>query len=483
MRRVKYTVWLCLLVLLPWVAGAEMLRTSQIYNARIRSMGGAFTGVADDEMALIYNPAGLAYTRNSNVQDIMYGRFTLMDFNMMLSTAFLGTLSDFAVHYELFANFLGGGDVLPKSDYDDVAALIQKVYNLNLFNFSMDMNLFAYQKRGFAFGVFNSAEFILYTEPSGGIIPGVQGHIHSDSVIPIGVGFPLGAGSDVSLGLTLKLIKRYDINFKNAASFLEMASAAPEYKSYDGVRPLSDPYAYFVRSFYGYKVESNRAEAVRIGSGLGVDVGMMLKPDYASKVGVVVQDILNAMTWSDGVGRVISPNIRLGFGYKIPLYVDGFLDRPQLAFDIEDILRPTDFTMKLHFGMELRLMNDLIIVRGGINRGAYTASLGIEGNPFRMLFYHNKFLTPERPFCLPLLFNSLPNRYYRQPDLPNWNPARQEFWLNNVVFWSFSRIIMPIVTWAHPRAEIAVIGNELGDYAGENTDYQLAFMFTIKYYY
>ena len=53
----------------------------QATNARIMAMGGAFTAVADDADALFYNPAGLAYLPNA---DINVGLSLLADMNSNL---------------------------------------------------------------------------------------------------------------------------------------------------------------------------------------------------------------------------------------------------------------------------------------------------------------------------------------------------------------------------------------------------------------
>jgi len=55
---------ICVLVVLPTMAGDRYIGTASIFelgvSARTIGLGGAFIGVADDEAAIFYNPAGLA---------------------------------------------------------------------------------------------------------------------------------------------------------------------------------------------------------------------------------------------------------------------------------------------------------------------------------------------------------------------------------------------------------------------------------------
>ncbi len=484
MMKKNFPILAVILCLVGGAVSADILRTSKAYNARVRSMGGAFTGVADDEMALLYNPAGLSQSKMDKIQDDLYGRLTLFDFNLISSLGLMGVIPDVVT---TSMTFLGGSSGLQSGDsYNQMAALMLKVYELELFNIDMDYNMFVYQRRFFAFGMFFRNETVLYTEPSGGIIPGVKGYFHNDIIMPIGVGFPLGTGDNLSLGFTMKLIKRFDIGIESISDLIGLGSFFSTFQT-ESIAPMNalyDPQYYFVESFLGpMNISTGRFQSVYIGSGVGLDVGFLYKLNYITSFGINFQDLVNKMNWADGTDRNIPPNIRIGIGQKLPFSVPGLIRSPQLALDFDDILRPTDFTKKVHAGVELRMLNDLIIIRGGINQGAFCASLGIEGNPLRMLFMKNKFFTPERPCCFILPFNSLPNKYYEDPDLPTFDITDPAFWLNNPVFWVFSRMIMPIFTWAHPRAEFAIIGKEMGDYAGIRTAYQFAFMVSLKYYY
>ena len=55
---------ICVLVVVPTIAGDTYISTASIFelgvSARTIGLGGAFIGVADDEAAIFYNPAGLA---------------------------------------------------------------------------------------------------------------------------------------------------------------------------------------------------------------------------------------------------------------------------------------------------------------------------------------------------------------------------------------------------------------------------------------
>jgi hypothetical protein len=74
------------------------------YGARAMGMGGAYTALASDALAVIWNPAGLPYVRGTQISTMFTKQFALVPYTMVCAA------KDFGAQHGVGAAFLTSGD-------------------------------------------------------------------------------------------------------------------------------------------------------------------------------------------------------------------------------------------------------------------------------------------------------------------------------------------------------------------------------------
>ena len=74
------------------------------YGARAMGMGGAYTALASDSLAVIWNPAGLPYVRGTQVSTMFTKQFALVPYTMVCAA------KNFGARNGVGAAFLTSGD-------------------------------------------------------------------------------------------------------------------------------------------------------------------------------------------------------------------------------------------------------------------------------------------------------------------------------------------------------------------------------------
>jgi len=134
---------------------------------------------------------------------------------------------------------------------------------------------------------------------------------------------------------------------------------------------------------YGINFKSiNESILDNSGSGLGIDLGLILKIELSNVfndeaygdliTGINAQDIAGTtITWVTGTKRKdeVERNFKIGFAYRQPLnFIESQLT---LAYDLNTKYEGTN-----HLGAEF-LYNSLLAVRAGINGGSFTTGAGL----------------------------------------------------------------------------------------------------------
>ncbi len=122
---------------------------------------------------------------------------------------------------------------------------------------------------------------------------------------------------------------------------------------------------------YGVNIKFiHRSLAEATASGVGFDIGAQYRPSENILLGAVVQDVTTTLVaWSTGSNELISPTLRIGGGYVLPIL--GGVLIPAIDSDVRFENRKTASTahigpvsFDMRFGVEYSYKN-IIAVRGG----------------------------------------------------------------------------------------------------------------------
>ncbi|OGS24065.1 MAG: hypothetical protein A2314_01490 [Elusimicrobia bacterium RIFOXYB2_FULL_50_12] len=331
-----------------------------IRGVRPLAMGGAFVGLADDQNAIFYNPAGITQRRS--------GQLTIFELPINIGDDIFSFYNFYDKNRDNLENF----DSLPHADkvslLDEINTSITKYQPRIRLGFPNTGFLSGPGFLSWGIGIFSQADLSFKMNKSL-IIPNISflGNVDGIGTVPLAHRFdslPFIPGK-MSVGTTLKYIAR--------ARIAEYNKSILEFENFD---PL-----------------------LQMGMGMGLDFGAMYQPFDTLNIGLQVTDfggtpIVFQRVESSKTNEareastgVIYPQWNVGTAY-IPskiYYWPGrsinTLNRLTLAADLRDILNTDEkllddtFWKKLHFGAEFRW--SLLALRGGFNSGYPTFGAGI----------------------------------------------------------------------------------------------------------
>jgi hypothetical protein len=316
-------------------------------NAKVMGMGGAYTALANDEMALFYNPAGLAFIDSGAIGHVNFEFNYFGDEGM---TEIDDILSDFEDESTGAINWVS----------PNLATLLSG--KAGLFNTSVGAS---YYKQNFAVGGHTSVFGTMRFDDNGQrIVP------HINQMGSLGLSEKLA--DNIAVGITFKAIQKGE-SFAASYTWQELVSE---------------------------DAKSNVADSSQliVGRGLGANVGVMAKSGGFS-FGLSIQDAwLSELKWEDKDGNEViigrgrsdalkKPIIRLGIGYAGDHMLIG-----------ADLAKPDDAdNQTIHLGVQrtllaipfLSFLGD-ITLRGGYLSGkqqGYDVSSTSVGAIFRFLIF------------------------------------------------------------------------------------------------
>ena len=325
----------------------------QVMNLRQRSMGGVGTAVMFDEMALMSNPAGLAYSK-----------FDIDWFNASIAAGqeSIDKLQDI---------------VDLKDKKDDTAAIAQQIKSLVPLNVDMVQTfapLVSLTAPGFGVGVFSQTQ--LHGQLLRKTAPKLSLEARSDIAPSVGVAHEFNIWGPTAIGFSVKVPTRVSLYDK------ESGSGTFELELIDMQNLIAD--------------NSNKKEpGVMALQGIAFDFGV-LRPFDSYKYGkgyygLSVRNIGGSLTGdqeltSNGVTHTKTYTEELpivssvGFSYMAPLgnipRVGPLLGDILIAADWNFISPETDYKKDLHIGIEKKLW--IFRFRGGINQGYVVGGAGLD---------------------------------------------------------------------------------------------------------
>lgn len=323
-------------------------------NPRVMGMGGAFVAMSDGYASFFGNPAAFASKK---------GELTLSEATVWLyvppTNETIDMVSDLAAGSDDFAAF---GPLLKLATTNGIGGGASSG--------------FGWVGRGLALGAMVGADTYVY----GRSIPGAAGSLDIQATAVLGLGIPINLlGLKFSFGGSLRPYLRT----LTPVSALSLVSLIGSDSGTEG----------------GGTAESFDPDTL-IGFGLAADLGVRLDLTQSLAFGLAIRDISTKQKFSvaplsavmdkissgdlsgDEAEYEISPNITAGVQFKpIPTGLRKLLDVDLIA-EIQDpigaIRDKKSFMNTLHAGAEASLLNGLIAVRGGINRGWLSVGAGID---------------------------------------------------------------------------------------------------------
>ena len=306
-----------------------------VRGIRPLGMGGAFTAVANDYNALMYNPAGLANL------DKWY--FTLLQVDVGTHQKTL----DFITWFIDNQSRLTGGDLSTWKQTD-----IDKLSNAGV-KLSVNANVLTFVGRHFGIGGFGKVNADVSLD-SGIFIPKATIDVSADIIIPVSYAAYISGlddffnenlgGGRLAMGGTVKIVNRRTL--KETRNALELSALNP--------------------TSYLDKIQDSK-------TGAGIDLGFLFdaEEDIDSTFALVVNDL-----YTNIGGDIPKLNLRFGYAWK-PEFDIAILSSPIIALDINGI-NDSDLTFfnKVHMGAEIEFIKWLSI-RGGFYQGYPSYGLGI----------------------------------------------------------------------------------------------------------
>ncbi|MBN1899155.1 MAG: hypothetical protein JW827_10280, partial [Spirochaetes bacterium] len=452
--------------------------------------------VADDKNMLFFNPAGFAdyglketsvleaiydptlwKPRYTNIGDltiasVTFGINTQMiekyGFDNILYQIGLKSSPDTSkplyqiIDNELYNKFENGTLTAEEAKY------FQQMY-YNVLHPKINTEIMSYARHYFGFGLFTSSDLVLKLEPSAIVPVKPVAQFYNDFVYAAGIGMHIPGYKKWSAGLTMKYFQRLKIeanNFNDAVTLFEFFSG--DYLDFDDISDKFEKKSFLDFLLTGVDYTDAVIDQMKIGTGLGFDLGLMYRYSYAWRFGLQLSDVYTRIRWWDGSESSAIPiNARLGAAYKPAVSFLGLFEDPILAVDIEDVFHQQDknFFLKWHFGSEFKLLFKILTIRLGINEGYPSAGLGIDIN-----FY---FLSK-----LPIIGWLRPDSIY----FPKFDPNDKEFLPKNPVCCCLSGLLAPLF-YAHIRIDLSYTGYELGQRPGDLQDYQFILKTSLSYSY
>ncbi len=487
-------------------------------DARVSAMGNTFTAIADDKNMLFFNPAGFATygliktslmdaiinptlwkPRYTNIGDLTVGSVTMgmgaenqsitSRFNTIFNSIADGDAftSDFEIalkrvlfkFYPSFKDLAEAFDIW--QDYEDGnISSTNAAISLQQLNLTSDMvtihvlanaEIMSYARHNFGLGVFASYNMIIKVSPPkivGTNIsdPGIKAHVYSDIIYPIGVGFRIPAYKKWSVGATFKYFHRLKIEINNADEYTKFNDFM-DTKPLDSLGDHSEVTSMIDSLISGGRYPG-KSDQFKIGTGYGLDLGLMYRPSFAWKYGLLLSDVYTRISWWDrSEPSKIPMNLRLGAAFMPGWNLVEIFSDPIIALDMEDIFheQKKNFFRKFHFGTEVKFLFRILSLRFGMNDGYPSVGAGID-----ISFY---FLSK-----IPILKWLRPDKVY----FPKFNPKDSDFAEKNPLCCCLTGFLAPI-TYAHIKFDITYAGYEIGEGLYDQSDYQLIARVALSYSY
>ena len=333
-------------------AEAPSLRIpSHMVSARPASLGGAFTAVADDQNALFYNPAGLAFL------DSTFFSLADIEFFASLGSGGIGDLIDDATKISSAASKVASEKDTAKQ-IDNISSLGELVSSKSAVAGSKLQMYLARKRWGLAL--------------TGGVASGLG--IHS-KLLPEVLDLALLADVDARFGYSHPL-------FDGKVSL----GAAPYYKlrAQGGRANLSLNEA--------LEPENSMKSLVSVGQGIGLDLGLMVRPVAAmsptfglailnvgdTRLRFAGNTIFKSVEFLSDAEKVGAPDsikqiVNAGFSIS-PIDGRGFV---RLSGELREINRPTAAELKPAFGVEGGFRSNFIrtLASAGWGNGGWSAGL------------------------------------------------------------------------------------------------------------
>jgi len=312
-------------------------------GARVLGLGGAFTGVSDDENALFYNPAGLNRIKESRIAIfnpmVVIGSDTMgaiESIRSMTDDNIITSLDD-QIGKDLSFNVLGLMPFWTKKNFA-VAMILPSVQN--------------------------------HTTIRRNIVPEFIEEIILDAGILVGISKGFLENEKLSLGTNMKLM------FRGSGST---------------VIDATDLYS-------GEKL--SLSDMVQYGVGFDFDLGAMYTFDkmlfFTPTVGMSINNLL-ASSYpfqfgnNDEIGDIgnrmkLKRTFSFGSKFELPNYERYKITRWIFVFDINDIGLPGGFFKKVHTGTEVWFF-DFVAGRLGINQGYITFGVTLDIPYFQIDFF------------------------------------------------------------------------------------------------
>lgn len=330
------------------------------FSPRVQAMGNSFVGLADDSMALYYNPAGLRQPVKHGV-DPGNGIFTLMGVGARVNT-------DVIDLYNAFKDIGNEGDPIDRLSYYD------KVNRKNVsIGFMADLPpLVTYVGNGWGFG-FNtvSVDFALGVYEKITPVINVYGAVSTSA--RFGYSYPTEfLGKPLFIGATVKY-------------------QAISYANRSGNNPIDV-------GFFAGDLTNNAKDILYAGHGPGLDFGALWKFTESIDWGL---SLVNAPAFLipvnvQGIGgkevKFLAPIVTTGIAYH-PSWLMQILKKSFVGNIITSVNLLADYEVNFdgswsfwkgwHFGMETGLFGktgswSLLYLRGGINQGYFTFGFGLD---------------------------------------------------------------------------------------------------------
>ncbi len=269
-------------------------------SAKVMGLGGAYTAIADDEMAMFYNPAGLAYIDSGMIGHLnLEGTFTYED-------GFKGIM-------DIIDNF--------GNNYKNLTMLAQLDGKSASMFYGGGVSYFT---GGLAIGAYTSMKsFMKYTSDSF--------TVNADKTSLLCFGFGAKVMDNVALGISLKATNLEAL--KGSVTYTELASIT---SNFDGMNFGSGD---FQKRYL-----------------VGTNVGSMYKAGYFSAgasienlftLEAIKDDASSSSIISSNTSEIPKPLLRLGLGYN-----NGYT---LIATDVASINDANNTTY--HFGIQQKLLD------------------------------------------------------------------------------------------------------------------------------
>lgn len=301
----------------------------------VRAMGGAFTGVATDENAVFYNPAGYGVVKDDILTVFSLGMRTNID--------------DPALR--LWEAILTGVNLADPTNMNDYLS------NVTLAIGAAGPIYLGRVGNNFGFAFYNNLSFRLKSRP-GAMMPQSQLNVYSDVGFAGGYGMELPFADNLYAGFNLKVLMRIKSEAEGTALSL--------------LDTLADTSTLPV------------AKAV----GFGADLGLLYRPIPVVSFGLCAKDFFGTYfsSWENLTAApttfedsYIKPTIAFGVAFY-PLAASGGSDNFKdfvIAIDYSDLLDYSSVFSNIKLGVGFTTLK-IINIRGGFDGGYFTAGVGFD---------------------------------------------------------------------------------------------------------